>query len=100
MKVMTRKEVEVVADVSCDICDESTSKHGRHSPQFGTLQAQWGYGSHHDGEAFELHLCESCFFQALANLQEQRRGELMFSEQGFEPNPDFGRVLGHSQELI
>lgn len=45
MRVMTKQEVDVVADVRCDICDESTSGHGRHSPQFGTLQAQWGYGA-------------------------------------------------------
>ncbi|PJG59777.1 hypothetical protein CUC53_05110 [Aeromonas cavernicola] len=100
MKVMAKKEVDVVADIRCDICDESTSKHGCHCPQFGTVQAQWSYGSHHDGEAFELHLCESCFFQALANLQEQRRGTLMFSERGYEPNPDFGRVQGDDQELV
>lgn len=100
MKVMTKIEVEIVADVRCDICDDSTSHNGHHSPQFGTLQAQWGYGAHHDGETFEVHLCESCFFKALANLQEQRRGEMMFSEQGYEPNPDFGRIQGHNLELI
>ena len=99
MKVMTKKEVEVVGDVRCDICDGSTSGDGRHAPLFGTLHAHWGYGSHHDGEAYEVHLCESCFFQALANLQERRRGDLLFSEQGGEPNPDFGRVLGHTPDL-
>ena len=93
-------EVDIVADVRCDVCDSSTSHNGSYSPQFGTLHAKWGYGAHHDGEAYEVHLCESCFFQALDNLQEQRRGELMFSEQGYESNPDFGRVLGHNQELI
>ncbi len=100
MRVMTKQEVDVVADVRCDICDESTSGHGRHSPQFGTLQAQWGYGAQHDGEAYEVHLCESCFFGALASLQNLRRGELMFSDQGFEHNPDFGRVESHTKELI
>ncbi len=99
MKVMTIKEVEVVSDVRCDVCDGSTSNNGNYSPQFGTLHAKWGYGAHHDSEAYEVHLCESCFFQALANLQEQRRGNLMFSEQGYEPNPDFGRVLGHTPNL-
>lgn len=100
MKVMVKREIDVVDDIRCDVCDESTSNHGRYPPQFGTLQAHWGYGAQHDGEAFEVHLCERCFFQALANLREQRRGELMFSAQGFEPNPDFGRVSDHNQELI
>lgn len=50
----------------------------------------------HDGETYKVHLCESCFFKALANLQEQRRGQLMFTEQGYEPNPDFGRVSGYN----
>jgi uncharacterized protein YqjF (DUF2071 family) len=94
MKVMTVKEVEVVSDIRCDICDCSASDNGRYSPEFGTLTARWGYHTKHDGEAYEVHLCESCFFQALANLQEQRQRELMFSEQGYEPNPDFGRVQG------
>jgi hypothetical protein len=73
---------------------------GRYSPQFGTLQAQWGYGALHDGEAYEVHLCETCFFGALASLQNLRRGELMFSDQGFEHNSDFGRVEIHTKELI
>ena len=99
MKVMIKKEIEVVGDIRCDVCGCSTSKNGRHSPQFGTLHAHWGYGAHHDGKAYEVHLCESCFFQILANLQELRRGELMISKQGGEPNPDFGRVLGHTPDL-
>jgi hypothetical protein len=29
MRVMTKQEVDVVADICCDICDESTSGHYR-----------------------------------------------------------------------
>jgi len=47
----------------------------------------------------EVHLCESCFFQAIANLKEQRRGALMFSEKGYEPVADFGLINRHL-ELI
>ncbi len=100
MKVITKKEIDVVTDVRCDICEKSTSDHGRYSPQFGTLHAQWGYGANHDGETYEVHLCESCFFQALANIKEQRRGQQMFSEQGHEFEPDFGRVINHNRERI
>ncbi|NBA29790.1 hypothetical protein GVO02_05925, partial [Aeromonas caviae] len=67
--------------------------------EFGTLSAHWGYGTQHDGESYEVHLCESCFFQAIANLKEQRRGALMFSEKGYEPVADFGLINRHL-ELI
>ena len=92
MKIVTKQEVDVVSDIRCDVCDESCSPVEGYDPLYGTLSAKWGYGSTHDGEAYEVHLCESCFFQTLANLQEQRREHLMFSEQGYELNPDFGRV--------
>lgn len=42
MKVMAKKEVDVVADIRCDTCDESTSKH---APSLELVQAQWSYGS-------------------------------------------------------
>ena len=96
---MTKQEVDVVSDIRCDVCDESCSPVEGYDPLYGTLSAKWGYGSTHDGEAYEVHLCESCFFQALASLQEQRRGHLMFSEQGYEPNPGFGRIES-DQEII
>ena len=99
MKIMTKQEVDVVSDIHCDVCEESCSPVEGYGPQVGTLSAKWGYGARHDGEAYEVHLCESCFFQALASLQEQRRGQLMFSEQGYEPNPDFGRTES-AKEII
>ena len=97
MKIMTKQEVDVVSDIRCDVCDESCSPFDGYDPLYGTLSAKWGYGSTHDGEAYEVHLCESCFFQALASLQEQRRGHLMFSIQGYEPNPDFGRIESNKE---
>ena len=99
MKVITKQEVDVVSDIRCDICDESCSPVEGYDPLYGTLSAKWGYGSRHDGENYELHLCESCFFQALANLQEQRRGHLMFSEEGYELNPDFGRIENNKETI-
>lgn len=96
---MTKQEVDVLSNIRCDVCEESCSPVEGYGPQVGTLSAKWGYGSRHDGDAYEVHLCESCFFQALASLQEQRRGHLMFSEQGYEPNPGFGRIES-DQEII
>ena len=99
MKIMTKQEVDVVSDIRCDVCDESCSPVEGYDPLYGTLSAKWGYGSRHDGESYEVHLCESCFFQALASLQEQRRGQLMFSEQGYELNPDFGRIENNKETI-
>ena len=57
MKVTEKVEVDAVTDVRCDVCLTSTqSKNG--GLEFATLQAHWGYGSQHDGERYEVHLCE------------------------------------------
>ena len=47
--------------------------------------AHWGYGSKHDGERYELQLCEKCFFYALATLRKERADEFMFDE-NFDPS--------------
>lgn len=70
------KQVEVVTDVVCDVCNQSTKL------EFGTLSAHWGYGSRHDGEKYELQLCEKCFVYALATLKKVNRtgfvGDFLF----------------------
>ena len=77
MKVTEKVEVDAVTDVRCDVCLTSTqSKNGR--LEFATLQAHWGYGSQHDGERYEVHLCEDCFFSTLAYFNVQN----LFSEEG------------------
>ena len=47
--------------------------------------AHWGYGSKHDGERYELQLCEKCFFYALATLRKGRADEFVFDE-NFDPS--------------
>ncbi|MED5525425.1 MAG: hypothetical protein VX447_11840 [Pseudomonadota bacterium] len=95
MEVKGKQEVEVITDVLCDICGDSTSGDGKISPQFAVLSANWGYGSEHDGEVYEVHFCESCFFSALVSIQEQRRS-MMLATDGFEHNPKFGLILDRS----
>lgn len=91
MKITGRIEVETVTDIVCDVCGESTRvEHGGH--QFGTLKAHWGYGTTHDGERYEVHLCELCFFQALANLKQERRTHHLFSEDLQDLPEDLGLV--------
>ena len=38
MEIKQLKQVEVVTDVVCDVCNQSTKL------EFGTLSAHWGYG--------------------------------------------------------
>ena len=42
MKIMTKKEVEVISDIRCDVCEESCQTEGAVSNiEFGTLSAHW-----------------------------------------------------------
>lgn len=77
MKIIGKVEVESVTDVVCDVC-RLTTRVTTGGLQYATLQAAWGYGTKHDGEHYELHLCEGCFFQAVANLKQERRIQSLF----------------------
>ena len=93
MKIFEQRLANVITDVLCDVCSQSTSK-GEAVPQFGTLAAQWGYGSQHDGEQYEIHLCEHCFFHTLSGLKSEHMVNHMFDEEQVNPRPneDFGLV--------
>ena len=77
MKVTEKVEVDAVTDVRCDVCLTSTQSKNS-GLEFATLQAHWGYGSQHDGERYEVHLCEDCFFSTFAYFNVQN----LFSEEG------------------
>ena len=68
------KDLEQPADILCDVCKESTQLN------HAVLSANWGSGSKHDGEQYELHLCEACFFATLATLKREHRVKQMFNE--------------------
>lgn len=94
MKIVETQNVPVTTDVLCDVCGTSTTKPGTPA-QFGVLSAHWGYGSQHDGERYEVHLCEGCFFSTLSGLRRQRMVEHMFdeeSDQAIKPDAPFGLV--------
>lgn len=74
MEVKATQLKEVTVDVLCDICDQATTL------EFGTLKAHWGYGSKHDGERYEVQLCETCFFYTLTTLKIAKRDHHMFDE--------------------
>ena len=66
--------LEQPTDVLCDVCMESTQLN------HAVLSAHWGSGSKHDGEQYELHLCEACFFATLATLKREHRVKQMFND--------------------
>jgi hypothetical protein len=91
MKITGNVEIEAVTDVVCDVCRLTTrSKSG--GLQFAKLQAHWGYGTKHDGERYEIHLCEGCFFQTIANLKQERRTQSLFCDDDGIVEDDFGLV--------
>ena len=92
MKIMTTKEVEVIADIQCDACHKSTTPHmnqNLYNPQFGALTAKWGYGSKRDGTAYEVHLCEECFFTVLSQIKNMRRND----HAGYVDDQSFGKLF-------
>ena len=90
MKITTKEQAESVSDVLCDVCGDSTRVEG-YGLQFGTLRASWGYGSAHDGERYEVHLCEPCFFRTLLGLRRERMVNFMFSDEDHDLS-DFVRI--------
>ena len=90
MKVTASEQSESVRDVLCDVCHASTRIEG-YGLQFATLCASWGFGSAHDGERYEIHLCEACFFMTLAGLKRERMLGTMFNDDD-EDLSDFGLV--------
>ena len=91
MKITGRVEIDAVTDVVCDVCRCSTRLDtGGH--QFGTLHAHWGYGTAHDGERYELHLCEECFFRTLAYLKQDQRPQQLLSEGSQDHTDNLGLI--------
>ena len=68
------KDLEQPADILCDVCMESIQRN------YAVLSAHWGNGSKHQGEQYELHLCEACFFATVATLKREHRVKQMFNE--------------------
>ncbi|PHN22818.1 hypothetical protein AO242_16205 [Pseudomonas sp. ICMP 561] len=93
MKITGRVETEVVTDVKCDICTRST-RVDADGLQFATLKAKWGFGAKHDGERYEFHLCEGCFFGTIAYFKQERRAQDLFDEAGQDTSTDnFGLII-------
>lgn len=83
---------QTASDFHCTVCASNMSV-PCYGQQFGTLEALWGYGTQHDGERYRVRLCESCFFQTLAYLREQRRIHTLFDDEQPTDDQVFGRVV-------
>ncbi|MFI8742923.1 hypothetical protein [Stutzerimonas zhaodongensis] len=79
------------ANIHCAVCGEATRVPG-YGQQYGTLTAFWGYGAQHDGERYQVHLCESCFFQTLTYLRQERRIHTLFDDEQPADGQVFGRI--------
>lgn len=79
MNIETEEQREPVHDLNCDFCDKDL-RSGELPPEFGVLRANWGPGSSHDGENYELQLCETCFFRILADVKRERLVRSMFDD--------------------
>ena len=50
--------INCLDDVICDCCKQSCK--GEFNFNYMTLSAEWFYGSLHDGENWEAHICDKC----------------------------------------
>ena len=87
MLVKGQEVVERIKDVVCDVCGCSCTPpdcdHGY--PEFGTLDADWGYFSNgHDGLKITCHLCQNCFFLVVKHIEDGLGGKVeRYDSNGF-----------------
>lgn len=74
MEIKEHKGLELLTAILYDVCKESTQL------SYGLLSANWGNGSKHNGESYELHLCEECFFYVVGTLKREHLIKNMFNE--------------------
>ena len=55
-----RVSTEIVKDIVCDSCGQSTKDKYGMNYEYAIFNANWGYGSTMDDTRWEYHLCEQC----------------------------------------
>lgn len=70
-------QTKQVVEVTCDSCGSVCVK-GLCAPigEFAEFNAHWGYDSKHDGQKYNLHICENCFFDLIKNFKNKPFEEL------------------------
>lgn len=91
MEIKTPVIVNVIEDVSCDVCRSGTSIPG-YGLQYGKLEMKWGYGTQHDGERYKVHFCESCSFRVLSGLRRECMVHSIFDEDQSFSEERFGLI--------
>ena len=71
MKPIEENNSAATTKVSCYACCRTVDADGREM-EFGSLIASWGRSSTHEGESYDLSLCDECFFRVLGDLRLQR----------------------------
>lgn len=69
MKKIASKTIEVIDDVSCDVCGKNC-KDGLENIESALLTAYWGFTSKKDGQNYEIDICEECFDKTLEYLSK------------------------------
>lgn len=87
MKTFKEKITQVVDHIFCDVCGKTCTDDFYNSHENATLEAIWGYKSQHDLEKYEIHLCESCFFDVINFMKEQRRKVLGSLNYPYDKDP-------------
>lgn len=61
---------KALTSVTCNLCGEEVLETCGipHQFEFATLTADWGYGSRHDMQSFEVHFCERCVYEKILSM--------------------------------
>lgn len=64
------KEIGIIEDIVCNKCGNSCKVVDCENYfSCAELVVHWGYGSGHDGEVHEAHLCEQCWEQIIKDFK-------------------------------
>jgi len=93
MRRYTEKTVHIksVEAIQCDQCGKDCEgAEDMFGINHATLDAVWGYGSKSDGSKFEIHLCESCFYNVVEHIRDERKKLLGPAEYPYDNDPLYG----------
>jgi len=73
------KEVELIADIVCDMCGKSCKlflgmDKESFNYEFSHITANWGYGTRKDEECWNYHFCEDCSDE-IVSFVEKKKGK-------------------------